>query len=317
VVFPPARHPILWYWWFEHSLPHILRKIKPDIFVSTDGYLSLSTDVKTLLVFHDIYYEHYPETLKWSVKKFLLHFSPKFAHRANRIVCVSEFSKKDICQTYGIDPAKIDVAHNGANKVYKPLNEDEKTQARKEFANDCPYFIYIGALLPRKNVARLLAAFDAFKQSIKTDVKLLIIGAKMFNTQDIEKAWSHMKFKNDVIFTGRLSPGKIEKVLGGAIALTYVSYYEGFGIPLVEAMYADVPVISSNVTSMPEVTGEAALLVDPFSIDSIKDALIRVYSDEALRNSLIEKGRIQRQLFNWDKTAIQLWKSIEKCIEEK
>jgi len=244
-----------------------------------------------------------------------LYFFKRFARRADRIVTVSEYSKQDIVRTYKINPEKIDVAYNGANPIYSPLNIREKIEAREKFSNGSPYFIYIGALLPRKNVARLLQAFDIFKNKTESDVKIILVGAKMFNTVDIEKTYSSMKHKADIVFTGRLSPGDIEKALGGALALTYVSYFEGFGIPLVEAMYAEVPVITSNATSLPEVAGDAGLIVDPFSVESIAGAMIRIYNEVPLQQSLIEKGRIQRQKFSWDKTADQLWQSIVKCLE--
>ena len=225
--------------------------------------------------------------------------------------------KNDISKKYHVDPGKIDVAHNGANAIYRPLDEMEKTAVRKEYTSGCEYFVYVGALLPRKNVDRLLLAFDVFKDAVPSNIKMVIVGASMFNTQAIKKVYTSMAYKNDVIFTGRLAPGKIEKVLGSALALTYVSYYEGFGIPIVEAMKADVPVITSTVTSMPEVAGDAAILVDPFSVDSIKNALIEMYSNNKLRQTLIEKGRIQCRQFNWDKSAQQLWNSIEKCLAER
>jgi glycosyltransferase involved in cell wall biosynthesis len=315
VLGPPARHPFLWYWWFEHSVPRILRKIKPDVFVSPDGYLSLSTDIKSIAVIHDLNFEHYPKKLRWLVKKYLLYYFPKFASRANRIITVSEFSKLDISRTYGTDPEKIDVVYNGASSSFKPLNDDEKSAARKEFTGGSAYFIYIGALLPRKNLARLLQAFENFKDSIDSDMKMVLVGAKMFHTADITHTLKSMKHKTDVIFFGHLTSGKIELALGGAVALTYVSYFEGFGIPLVEAMYSDVPVITSDKSSLPEVAGDAALFIDPFSAESIQKAMLRIYLEEGLRASLIEKGRIQRQKFNWDITARMLWESIEKCLE--
>jgi len=317
VLFPPARHPVLWYWWFEIAVKKTLKKINPDIFISPDGFLPLGSKIKSLAVIHDLNFEHYPEKLRWLVKKYLLHYFPKFAHRADRIVTVSNYSKQDIATKYNIDLLKIDVAYNGANSIYRPLTQIEKNEAKKQFAGGSDYFIYIGALLPRKNVSRMLQAFDKFKSLQSTDIKMLIVGASMFNTRDIQETYQKMKFRDDVIFTGHLAAGKIELALGGALALVYVSYFEGFGIPIVEAMYADVPVITSNVTSMPEVAGKAALIVDPFSVDSIVNALQQIYADPILRESLIELGRLQRQKFSWDKTEEQLWKSIEKCISDQ
>jgi glycosyltransferase involved in cell wall biosynthesis len=317
VLFPPARHPVLWYWWFEIAVKKTLKKINPDIFISPDGFLPLGPGFRSLAVIHDLNFEHYPEKLRWLVKKYLLYCFPKFAQRADRIVTVSNYSKQDIVSRYNIDPKKIDVAYNGANSIYRPLTREEKNAAKKQFAGGNDYFIYIGALLPRKNVSRMLEAFDIFKSTDKSDVKMLIVGANMFNTGDIEKTYQKMKYRDDVLFTGHLAAGTIELALGGALSLVYVSYFEGFGIPLVEAMYADVPVITSNVTSMPEVAGKAALIIDPFSVESIAKALHLMYADPNLRESLIEQGRQQRLKFSWDKTADQLWRSIEKCISDK
>jgi glycosyltransferase involved in cell wall biosynthesis len=311
IVMPPqSRHPFLWYIWFEYSVCRTLKKIKADVFLSPDGYLSLSSKVKSISVIHDINFDHYPKQFNWLVRKYLLHYFPLFAKHATRVVTVSGYSKEDITHTYKIDSCKIDVVYNGANSAFKPLTEVEKKSAKQIYADGCDYFIYIGALLPRKNIARMLQAFDAFKETTQSKVKMLIVGSKMFNTKDIEKTYRDMKYQSDVVFTGRLAPGEIEVALGGALALTYVSYFEGFGIPLVEAMYADIPVITSNATSLPEVAGDAALITDPFSVNSIKDAMITIYSDVDIRNKLIENGRIQRQKFNWDNTATQLWNSI-------
>ena len=315
VAFPPARHPFLWYLWFEWSIPKVLKKIKADVFVSTDGYLSLSSKVKTVDVIHDLNFEHYPEQMKWLVKLYYRYYFPKFARKATRIVTVSEYSKNDIVSTYNIAPEKIDVAYNGAGKSFRPLSDNEKNATLNEFTNGAPYFVYVGALLPRKNIARLLQAFEMFKNKTGSPVKMLIVGAKMFKTGDIEQTYNTMQYKSDVIFTGRLPEGKIEMAVGAALAMTYVSYFEGFGIPLVEAMNADVPVITSNKTSLPEVAGSAAIIVDPFSVNEIAEAMFRIYSDEILRNKLIAEGRIQRQKFDWNYTATALWQSIEKCLQ--
>ena len=123
-----------------------------------------------------------------------------------------------------------------------------------------------------------------------------------------------MKFKEDVIFTGRLNTNDLHHVIASALAMTYIPYFEGFGIPILEAMNCDTPVITSNITSMPEVAGDAALLVDPFSIDSISEAMIYMYKDANMRLSLIEKGRKRKLDFSWDKTADALWSSIEKTL---
>ena len=136
-------------------------------------------------------------------------------------------------------------------------------------------------------------------------------------TPDAQKALKCiMENKADIIFTGRLPEEELYRLTAGALALTYVPYFEGFGIPIVEAMACDVPVITANITSMPEVAGDAALYADPFSEDSIAEAMMKMDSDETLRHKLIEKARIQREIFSWEKSAAALWKSFERSYKK-
>ncbi len=321
VVGPQARHPFLWYWWLEQALPKVLHKQEPDLFLSPDGFLPLSysspagiKQCKFLPVIHDLYFEHYPGEIPFLASKFFKRYFQRYVKKATRIATVSEYSKQDISSFYKIFPDKIDVVYDGSHEVFKPLSEDEKKAARQKYSNGEEYFLFVGALSPRKNVARLLQAFDQFKKTSSAKIKLVIVGEKLFMTSEIEDVFEKIQCKNDVIFTGRLGTNDLKDVMASALALAFVPYFEGFGIPIVEAMYCDVPVITSNVTSMPEVVGDAGLLVDPFSIDSIKDAMLKIYKDETLRNKLIEKGQAQRQKFSWDKTAEKLWSCIEKTI---
>lgn len=315
VLSPQARHPLLFYIWFEFSITKILKDLKPDLFLSPDGYLSLSTDVKSLAVIHDLNFEHYPKDLPFLVRKYYQHFFPKFAHKAARIATVSEYSKQDISTTYGISSDKIDVVYNGAGDFFAPVSNPEKQDTKQKYTHSSDFFLFIGSLHPRKNITRLFLAFDEFKKSTPSDVKLLIVGEKYWWTSEIEHAYKNMQFKEEVLFTGGLPHKELQNIIASALSLVYVSYFEGFGIPILEAMQCDVPVITSNITSMPEVARDAALLVDPFSVDSIKEAMLKIAKDASLRNTLIEKGRERRKAFSWDKTADLLWKSIEKTLE--
>ncbi|MGE0089580.1 MAG: glycosyltransferase family 4 protein [Bacteroidales bacterium] len=315
VIGPQARHPFLFYWWFEKSIPKILKQINADLFISPDGFLSLSTDVKSIAVFHDINYMHYPKDFPFLVRHYYHYFSPRFAKKADRIVTVSEYSKNDIVSQFSILPELIDVVYNGANLIYNPITDIEKLTTKQKHTSGNDYFIFVGALSPRKNVSNLLLAFDRFKNQTFSMAKLLIVGEKMFKTRKMKRVYSQMLFKDDVIFAGRMSPEELKYLYGSAIALTFVPYFEGFGVPMIESMNCGIPVITSNVTSMPEIAGEAALLVDPFSVNSIADAMIRIYADDHLRNELITKGSVQCKKFSWDKTAERFWESIEKVIK--
>ncbi len=315
ILSPQARHPFLFYWWFEFSVANFLNKYKPDLFLSPDGYMSLKANCKQLAVIHDISFEHYPDDVSFIVRKYYHYFFPRFANKATRIATVSEFSKNDLVQTYKVQPSRIDVVFNGSNEIYSPISDELKLETQKRFSKEGEYFLFVGSLHPRKNISRLFKAFDLFKSSFDSDVKLVIVGEKYYWTDEIKNTYLNMKFKEDVIFTGRLSNEELKNVLGSALALTYVPYFEGFGIPILEAMSCDTPVITSNITSMPEVAGNAALLVDPFSEKSIADAMVYIYKDEDMRTDLIKKGRERKKEFSWDRSANLLWESIEKTIK--
>ena len=314
VVPPPTRHPALWYLWFEYQVPRILKKYQVDLFLSPDGYLSLTTKVKQLAVIHDINFAHRPKDLPWLTTMYYNYFFPRFAKKADRLVTVSHYSKDDMLQTYGIDPDKIDVVYNGVNTLYKPTNEEEQEITRAKYTSGNRYFLYIGSLHPRKNICGLLRAYDAFRTTVKEPFKLVITGKGMFKTGDVERIYKEMHHKEDVIFTGRLSTEDLQQVLGAALSLTFVPYFEGFGIPVIEAMSAGIPVICSNTTSLPEVGGHAVLYSDPDEVNQIKNAMVRMAEDADLRRELIKKGHEQQKKFSWDKTAEQLWRSIQLCL---
>lgn len=315
VVAPPARHPFLFYLWFDFRIPRILKKYKADIFVSPDGYLSLRTKVPQLAVIHDINFLHRPEDLPWLMGHYYNFFFPKFARKAKRIATVSFYSKEDIVRSYKIDYDKIDVVYDGVNGIYQPIPEPDKIRVREKYTDGEAYFLFVGALHPRKNVSGLLKAFDAFKFETNHKIKLVIVGGEMHKTGDIFETYDNLRFKKDVVFTGRVSTEELRDIFGAAYALTFVPFFEGFGIPVVEAMSAGVPVICSNTTSLPEVGGNAVLYADPMKIGQITEAMIQLASDDNLRQSLIEKGFEQRKRFSWDETAGLLWKSINRTLQ--
>jgi glycosyltransferase involved in cell wall biosynthesis len=315
VIGPQARHPLLFYIWFDFRIPKVLKKYKADLFLSPDGYLSLRTKVPQLAVIHDINFVHRPDDLPWLIAKYYNYFFPKFARIAKRIATVSFYSKEDIARSFKISYDKIDVVYDGINQIFKPLLEKEKTKIRARYTDGWEYFLFVGALHPRKNVSGLLKAFDDFKSETDNKIKLVIVGGEMHKTGDIFETYENMRFKNDVIFTGRVSTNDLHDIFGAALALTFVPFFEGFGIPVVEAMSAGVPVICSNTTSIPEVGGNAVVYADPMKIDQITDAMIKLANDKELRKDLIEKGFEQKNKFSWDETAHLLWESVKRALQ--
>ncbi len=311
IVRPVTRHPFLWYIWFEYSLPLVLKKKRIDLFLSPDGHMPLSSKHKSVVVIHDINFFHYPNNIPYFARKYYNYYFPKFAKKASRIATVSEFSKQDIVKNYNIDANKIDVVYNGANNIFKPISNICKAEIKKELTNDCPYFLFVGSLSPRKNIENLLISYEKFRNQNKTNIKLLIVGSKLFKISTIENIYNAMKYKAEVIFTGRISDKKLVEVYGAAHALVFIPYFEGFGIPILEAMKSKIPVVTSNVSAMPEIGENAVLLVNPFSINSISEGLKKIAFDNKLRNNLIKKSEYVVKKYSWQKTSDLLWKTIE------
>jgi glycosyltransferase involved in cell wall biosynthesis len=316
VVPPPTRHPLLYRLWFGIQVPRILRTHKADLFLSPDGFLSLSTDVPQLSVMHDLNFEHYPEDLPAAYSRYYRSFFPRFAKKAARIVTVSGFSKQDIVKHYGVDADRIDVVHNGVSAVYVPLPLAEHATVRQKLTGGAPYLIYVGSMHARKNVARLLLAFDKLAAE-HPELRLVFVGERMFHDLRMDAAWAEVKHKDRVVFTGRLGQQELRKALGAALGLVYVSYFEGFGIPVAEAMRCGVPVVCANATSLPEVAGDAALYCDPFNVDDIARAMRQVVDDPALRERLAASGLQRAERYTWDRTADGLWASVERMMKDQ
>lgn len=311
VLFPPTRLVVLIVSWFEFSLPSALKREKIDLFFSPDGFLSLRSKCPQIGVIHDLNFLHNPQDLPLRFRLYYNYFFPKFARKARKLITVSNYSKQDIVKSYNISEKKITVAWNGVSDVFQPLSEVDIQEVRNQYTQGKPYFLFVGALHPRKNLKSLLQAFQLYRiQGNKG--KLLIVGENLFT-----KNYQHAKlvseeFQNDVHFTGHLSQTELVKVTASALSLVFIPYFEGFGIPLVEAMKSGIPVISGNLTSLPEVVEDAAILVNPFDINEIVDAMKKINEDKDLRQALISKGIERAKIFNWDATAEKVWDVISK-----
>lgn len=314
VLFPPARHPFLFIWWFEYSLSAALKKYQPDVFLSTDNFCVLNTKVPTVLVMHDIAYTHFPELVSKTERWYYQKYTPRFIQRAERIVTVSEFTRDDILTQFPVPESKFDIACNGCDPHFRPLPDSEQEKVREQFTAGLPYFIYVGAIHPRKNVHRLIWAFEKFKMQTQSPAKLVIVGREAWMTDQVRKIYEANAYKKDILFTGYVAREALPKLMASALALVYPSLLEGFGIPVLEAMYAEVPIITSNVSSLPEVAGKAAIYVNPNFVKEIANAMILIWESEELRQNLVERGREQRQRFTWEKAAEVVYKNLEEAV---
>ena len=313
VLCPQARHPVLWYMFFEWAVPFALKKYKIDLYVSPDGMMPLHPKVPTLTVIHDLNFEHATGNLIASHQKYMTHWFRLFAQNATRVATVSEYSKKDITETYGVKPDKIDVVYDGSHPGYRPHSDEEKAATRERFTQGCHYIIFVSTILKRKNLANLLTAFERVKTMEPGDLKLVVVGSRVWWQDELAEAYDNMVHKDDVIMPGHVEPADLAALMSAAEALVYPSYFEGFGIPILEAMYAETAVICSNTTSMPEVGGDAALYIDPSSPEDIAHAIKHIQQPDT-RKELIDKGRKQRLRYSWDMTANLLWTSMMRTI---
>lgn len=317
IINPPARHPFLYYIWFEFGVKRALKKYDIDVFLSPDGYLSLGSEIKQVPVIHDLSFIHYPKDIPFFNRKYVNYFFPKYAKKAAQIVTVSEYSKQDMVKNFGIEEEKITVSHNGIGEFYLPINDQRKAETRRKFTEGKEYFLFVSALHPRKNIINLFQAFNLFKKETKSEMKLLMVGEKYWWNNEIKECFEGLEHKKDIIFTGHVQSIELNELYGAGLALTYVSYFEGFGIPLVEAMKCELPILASEATSLPEVGGDAAIYVNPFSVEDIKNGMIRMYKDEPLRKELIENGKKRATLFQWQNTADKVWEVIVEVFEKK
>ena len=309
VLQPSARHPFLFVWWFEVAVANALEWYGCDVFLSTDCFLSLSTRTPTLLVLHDLAYWHRPHDISWLQLQYYRWFQPRFLRKAKHIFTVSEYVKQDVlAHITGLSPKNMTVTYNSSGQDrFSPLAPEEVAAVRASYTAGKPYFFYVGSVHPRKNLLRLLQAFEQFRTAHPAvDCELLVAGRLAWQTTELERFYETMQHRESVRLLGFVADSELPRLVAAAHALCYVSLFEGFGIPILEGMYAEVPVLTANVTSMPEVAGEAALLVSPTDVSAIADGLWQLWSDADLCQTLVARGRERRTHFSWQVSAQEI-----------
>jgi len=315
-LFPPARHPVLFYIWYQLRLKRKLLATKPDVFFSPDSFMPLGMHIPSVITIHDTAYLRFPKYIGKSNLNYYQRYMPKFVEEAAHIITVSEFSKKEICDFYQVDPGRVTVIYNGVSSRFKPVGKDARAKTQHQYSDGKPYFLYVGAIHPRKNLARLIEAFDLFRKTTKSDMQLLIAGHQSWQFNDMLNAYEAAKHKGDIRITGYIPYEDLPRVVGSARALTYVSLYEGFGLPVVESMACGTPVLTSSADSsgavLAEVAGEAALTVDPESIEAIADGMRQLYEDASMHDRLCDLGLANSKRYNWGKSADQTYQVLKE-----
>lgn len=310
VIAPQARHPILYNIWFNYSIVKYLKRDKPDVFFSPDGYLSQRTSTKQVATIHDLNFEHRPQDLKRKDLNYYKTNFPKFAEIAEHIITVSNFSKNDISELYGINTKKISVVHNGVNDNFKPLSNEEIKNTQQKYSSGNEFLLCMGSVHPRKNIVGCIKSFDVFKQKTNSPFKLVFAGNMYHFEGAIKEAFDQSSFKNDILFLGRTTDEETFRLMGSAHCLLYLSHFEGFGMPILEAFKANTPVICSNNSSIPEVAGQAALSTNQDDYNNVANCIEKL-QDTDLRSELILAGKERLEQFSWDRAAAETFNIIK------
>ncbi len=262
--------------------------------------------VPVVATIHDLAFEHLPETFTRRGSLQLKLTVRRTARRAARIATVSDFSRRDLIRTYGLPADKVQVTYNGIESHFSPLprSAGEAEEVRRQFGIERDFILAVGSLQPRKNLVRLIRAYAKLRtEQAGFNHQLVIVGRKLWLADEVLAEVSRRDWAEDVILTGYVGDDDLPALYRSATAFVYPSLFEGFGLPPLEAMACGTPVVTSNTSSLPEVAGDAALLIDPYDQSSIEDALLRIVQDQPLRARLREKGIEQAGKFSWRDAA--------------
>ena len=294
------------------SIPWELLRRPVDVFHAT-FVPPLICPTKLVYTVHDIacliHPEYFPPLVRYRLSK-LISMGVK---KAVKIIAVSEATKRDIVNTFGIDENRISVIYEGVNSSFRPI-QDQKLikQILQKYRINSNYILYVGRFHVRKNLIRLIQAFDIVRKETNSIPNLVLVGREHYYSTQVFQEIKRLNLKKYVICPGHVNDGDLPLLYNGAMLFVYPSLFEGFGLPPLEAMACGIPVISSNCTSLPEILGDAAVLVNPYDINEIADKMYQLISDESLRKVLIERGFSRIKMFSWEKTATETLKIYEE-----
>lgn len=297
--------------WSQLFLPlKLIFSNKNDIFFSPAHYVPRFSKIPTVVTIHDLSFHYYPDDfLKHDLYK-LINWTNYSVKKSKKIIAVSESTKNDIIKFYGVSENKITVIYNGFEKKISKYKRDKKliNKLKKQ-----PYILYVGTLQPRKNIPTLLDSFSEFIKE-NSNFKLVIAGKKGWLYEDIFNKVKNLKLEKKVLITNFVSDSTLQALYKNAFCLVLPSFYEGFGIPILEAMNEGCPVISSDKSSLPEIGGNAALYFDPKDSDQLVLQINNLKNHIDLRNTLIANGKKRIKLFSWKKCAEETLKLIKDSI---
>jgi glycosyltransferase involved in cell wall biosynthesis len=286
-------------------IPYVLMRERPDVYHAPHYVLPPAVPCRSVVTIHDTIHLAFPQYLPnrgaYAYARSLMWAATK---RSDRILTVSESSKRDIIHYFNVDPEKIVVVYNALDERFSTEPPAEEiARVRERFQLDHGFVLYVGNIKPHKNLVRLIEAFDGLRREGFDDLKLLIIGDEISKWPALRRAVHRLKLHKHVRFLGFQSDETLASLYRLAAVFVFPSLYEGFGLPPLEAMASGTPVVTSNVSSLPEVAGDAAVLVDPYDTTAIKEGIKRVLIDPTLREELRRKGLQRAREFSWERSV--------------
>lgn len=313
----PVRLSNLFLDYLPQIFPHYLQPIlgKPNVFHGTNYTVYPYKNIQKIITIYDLSFIRYPEYTNSVVKQYTKRLI-KCLEWTDLIITISESSKQDIINYLKVPAEKIFVtplaSRYNANFLSSLDLDKEVDNINYDFSK--PYLLFVSTIEPRKNINAIISAFNFLKQKYKVEHQLVLIGKKGWNYQPIFTAIENSPWKNEIHHLDYLSNELVALFYSKAEVFLYPSHYEGFGLPVLEAMTLGTPVITSNISSIPEVTGNAAILIDPNDHMQLAEAMLQVISDSQLRQKLINKGKIRADLFSWERTAKETLKAYKSII---
>jgi len=305
--------------WDDINLPNALNDKDIDLYhVPQNGVgLSMNNKYSSVITLHDVIPYRMPETVSERYLKIFSESIPNIVNGTNGIITVSNYSKNDILKTFDFPEEKIFVTPLASEPIYKPLDKLIcKNIVKKKYSISEDYILYVGGFSPRKNIPGLIKAFSKLSYKNKHCIKLVIAGTKGQSYDNYQKLTEKLGISNKVVFPGFIPTIDLPFLYNAANLFVYPSFYEGFGLPPLEAMSCGIPIISSNLTSIPEVVGSSGILVDPHNIGEIATAMNNVLLDKELSDKLSASGIRRASEFSWRKTAFETISSYNKIISD-
>ncbi|GKX67815.1 glycosyltransferase family 4 protein [Inconstantimicrobium mannanitabidum] len=288
---------------YGYEMAKIVKSYSIDV-LHTQYYSPIIKNCKLVVTIHDVSFIHYPEcfnTMELIRNRLWIRNAAK---RADSILTVSEYSKQDIVKQFGVNDNKVHVTYLAPSGIFRELEDKDVEQAKEKFKIDAPYILAVGNLQPRKNLVTLINSYVKIKSSdINFKHKLVIVGKKAWKYDAIFSTLNSHNLSDDIILTDYVSEEDLVRLYNGADVFIYPSIFEGFGLPVIEAMACGTPVITSNTTSLPEVVDDAAILIDPYNQEEIVSKIEALCMDNQLKNELRGKGLKRAKLFSWETTA--------------